>query len=88
MKLQNTVFLLYHFPQAQQLYHIEPLYLPWYTIKGAVLKIIKENLTCIDTSSEMGCLKGVQEVIEQISSIDMRSNEMHIKISHKLDTAD
>jgi hypothetical protein len=36
----------------------------------------------------MGCLKGVQEVIEQISFIDMRSNEMHIKIIHKHDTAD
>jgi len=30
-------------PQTQQLYHIEILYLPGYTIKGAVLRIIKET---------------------------------------------
>jgi len=36
----------------------------------------------------MGYFKGVQEVIEQISFNDMRSNEMHIKIIHKHDTAD
>jgi hypothetical protein len=29
--------------QTQQLYHIEILYLPGYTIKGAVLRIIKET---------------------------------------------
>jgi len=29
MKLQNIVFLFHHLPQAQQLYHIETLYLPW-----------------------------------------------------------
>lgn len=43
---------------------------------------------CTNISSEMGCLKGVQQAIEQIRSTDMRSNEMHIKIIHKLDTAD
>jgi hypothetical protein len=30
-------------PQIQQLYHIEILYLLGYTIKGAVLRIIKET---------------------------------------------
>jgi len=30
-------------PQTEQLYHIEILYLPGYTIKGAVLRIIKET---------------------------------------------
>jgi hypothetical protein len=87
MKLQNIPSLLYHVPQAQQLYHIETLYLPWYTIKVALLRIIKENLPCTNIS-EMGCLKEVQEVIQQISCIDIRSNDMHIKIIHKHDIAD
>jgi CRISPR/Cas system CSM-associated protein Csm5 (group 7 of RAMP superfamily) len=30
-------------PQTQQLYHIEILYLPGCTIKGAVLRIVKET---------------------------------------------
>jgi hypothetical protein len=53
-----------------------------------MLRIIKKNLMCTNISSEMGGLKGVQQAIEQISSTDMRSNKMHIKIIHKLDTAD
>jgi hypothetical protein len=58
-------------PQTQQLYHIKILYLPGYTIKGAVLRIIKEThnirLAVHNTSSEMEFFKGVQEVIEQIA---------------------
>jgi len=53
-----------------------------------LLRILKENLPCTNATSEIGCLRGVQEVIEQISFIDIRSNEMHIKIIHKHDTAD
>jgi len=40
LKIQNSIFF-YHFPQAQQFYSIETLYLPGYTIRGAVLLIIK-----------------------------------------------
>jgi hypothetical protein len=57
-------------------------------MKAALLRILKENLPRTNTTSEIGCLKGGQEVTEQISFIDKRSNEMHIKIIHKHDTAD
>jgi hypothetical protein len=53
-----------------------------------LLRILKENLPCTNATSEMGCLKGGQEIIEQIIFIGMRSNEMHIKIILKHDTAD
>jgi len=35
--------LFYHLPQTQQLYGIETLYLPGYTIRGAVLIIQKDT---------------------------------------------
>jgi hypothetical protein len=41
LKIHKCLF--YHHPQAQQFYSIETLYLPGYTIRGAVLKIIKEG---------------------------------------------
>jgi hypothetical protein len=44
VSIENTKqHLFYHLPQAQQLYSIENLYLPGYTIRGAVLTIIKER---------------------------------------------
>ena len=56
-------------PDTQQLYHTETLYLPGYIIKSVVLRIIKETHNiklCTNSSSEMGCCKGVQEIIERI----------------------
>jgi len=41
---ENTKQCLFcHLPQAQQLYSLETLYLPGYTIRDAVLTIIKER---------------------------------------------
>ena len=92
-KTQNTASLFYHLPQAQLLYHTEPLYLPGYTTTGAVITIIKEThnikLTVHKYFFWNGMVQGsTRSNWMNKSFIDIRSNERNIKTVHKHGTAD
>lgn len=80
-------------PQTQQLYDTEALYLPGYTTKGAVLRIIEETHNTKLTAHKYFFWNGMCEGNTRSngtnkSFIDKRSNEMNIKIFHKPDTPD
>ena len=89
---RHKTHLISHLPKHNNFYHIDTLYLPGYITQGAVLKIIKETHNIRLTVHKYfwnGMLQGsARSKWTNKRFIYIRLNEKHIKIVHKLDTAD